>query len=90
MPASKKGGGKKSKPEKSTSSPRAKKAFPPPDNPLLRHQADEILLESGNASQEQLAKLRIKALEQTQRMASSDSSGTVNTTQRATAVEGAP
>jgi hypothetical protein len=83
MPARKKGGGKKSKPQKSRSSPRLKKAVPPPDNPLLRHQADEILFEGGNASPEQLAELRVKALEQTQRMASSDSSDTVNTTQRA-------
>ncbi|HET6979598.1 MAG TPA: hypothetical protein VFI24_24920 [Pyrinomonadaceae bacterium] len=83
MPARKKGERKKSKSQKSTSSPRLKKAVPPPDNPLLRHQADEILLEGENASQEKLAKLRVKALEQTQRMASSDSSGTVNTTQRA-------
>jgi hypothetical protein len=78
MPARKKGGGKKSKPQKSKSSPRLKKAVPPPDNPLLRHQADEIPLEGESASQEQLAKLRAKALEQTQRMANSDSSSQHN------------
>jgi hypothetical protein len=83
MPAKKRGGGKKSKLQKSTYSSRLKKAVPPPDNPLLRHQADEVLLEGGNATQELLAKLRVKALEQARRMASSDSSGTVNTSQRA-------
>jgi hypothetical protein len=83
MPARKKLGGKKSKLEKTTSSLRLKKAIPPPDNPLLRHQAHDILLEGGNASQEQLAALRIKALEQTRRMTGSDSSDRVNRTQDA-------
>lgn len=83
MPARKKRGEKKSKPEKTGSSPELKKAVPPVDNPLLRHQADEIPLEGGDASQKRLAEQRLKAIEQTRRMANPDSSDTVNRTQRA-------
>jgi hypothetical protein len=83
MPARKKRGEKKSKPKKTRSSAQLKKAVPPLDNPLLRHQADEILLEGGHASQKRLAELRFKAIEQTRQMANPDSSNTVNKTQRA-------
>ena len=83
MPARKKRGKKESKPKKTRSSAQLKKAVPPLDNPLLRHQADEILLEGGDASQKRLAELRLKAIEQTRRMADPDSSDTVNRTQRA-------
>jgi hypothetical protein len=83
MPGRKKRGEKKSKPKKTTSFPQLKKAVPPLDNPLLRHQADEVFLEGGHASQKRLAELRFKAIEQTRRMANPDSSDTVNRTQRA-------
>jgi hypothetical protein len=68
------GGEKKSKREKTTAAPRLKKAVPPPDNPLLRHQADEVSLEGGNISQQEMARLRAKAWEQIQRNSASDSS----------------
>jgi hypothetical protein len=76
MASRKTSGGKKSKREKSTSSPRLEKAVPPPDNPLLRYQADEASLEQDGASQRRMATLRAKAWEQTQRAAVSDSSDT--------------
>jgi hypothetical protein len=79
MPTRKRARPKKSKPQKSTSS-RLKKAVPPPDNPLLRHQADEVALEGEDTSQKEMAKLRAKAWEQTRRMTSPDSTDTVNKT----------
>jgi hypothetical protein len=79
MASRKTGGEKESKREKSPSSPRLKKAVPPPDNPLLRYQADEVSLEGGDASPRQMAKLRAKAWEQTRSAAASDSSNTVDT-----------
>ena len=90
MPARKKRGEKKSKPKKTKSSPQLKKAVPPLDNPLLRHQADEILPEGGDASQKPLAELRFKAMEQTRRMADPDSSDTVKERNAPTTGEGAP
>ena len=59
---------------------RLKKAVPPPDDPLLRHQADET--DQGTAvSEREMAELRLKAIEQTRQMPNASSIDTVNKTQ---------
>ena len=52
----------------------------PPDDPLLRHQADET--DQGTAvSEREMAELRLKAIEQTRQMPNASSIDTVNKTQ---------
>jgi hypothetical protein len=60
---------------------RLKKAVPPPDDPLLRHQADETDQETGSVSEREMAELRLKAIEQTRQMANASSTDTPNKTQ---------
>lgn len=59
---------------------RLKKAVPPPDDPLLRHQAEEADQGTG-VSEKELAELRLKAIEETQHMPSVSSTETLNKTQ---------
>jgi hypothetical protein len=49
-----------------------KKAVPPPDDPLLRHQAEELA--HGGDEDRQRALARAKAIEQARRMPASDPS----------------
>ena len=60
---------------------RLKKAVPPPDDPLLRHQAEETVQETGGASEREMAELRLKAIEQTRQMPNARSIDTLNKTQ---------
>ena len=57
---------------KKTRRQRLKKAALPPDNPLLRHQAEKAPREVGGITDEEQARLRLKALEQTRDMPASD------------------
>jgi hypothetical protein len=52
---------------------RLPKAVPPPDNPLLRHQADEARL-GGGADEVQMARARARALRLTKEMPTADES----------------
>ena len=54
-------GGKRS--QSGTAAPRLKKAVPPPDNPMLREES-EAAARGGGMTDEQMAKLRAKALEE--------------------------
>jgi hypothetical protein len=58
--------GKESSAQKAASLPRLKKAVPAPDNPMLRHLAEEVVLEGGDTTQAEMARLRAKAWEQIQ------------------------
>jgi hypothetical protein len=60
---------------------RLKKAVPPPDDPLLRHQANETAQGTGHASEREMAELRLKAIEQTRQMPNASSIDTLNKTQ---------
>jgi hypothetical protein len=51
---------------------RLKRAVPPPDDPLLRHQAEETDQGTG-ASEREMAELRLKAIEQTRQMPNASS-----------------
>jgi hypothetical protein len=62
MPKKRKSGGKRSQP-KDSPAPRLKRAVPPPDNPMLREASDAAARASG-MTEEQMARLRAKALEQ--------------------------
>jgi hypothetical protein len=73
MGTKKRAAAKKSKSEKPPARP-LEKAVPPPDNPLLRHQADDAAREGENLDEQQMAKLRLKALKYTQEMPTSDES----------------
>ena len=55
---------------------RMQKAVPPPDNPLLRHQADEAARGGENLDEQRMAKARLEALKYTQQMPTSDESET--------------
>lgn len=59
---------------------RLKKGVPPPDDPSLRHQAEESG-EGTGASERQMAELRLKAIEQTRQMPNANSIDTQNKTQ---------
>ena len=59
---------------------RKRKAIPPPDNPLLRHQAEEVDLQGERANEEQMARLRLNALEQTKKMPTTDVADTSENT----------
>ena len=59
---------------------RLKKAVPPADDPLLRHQAEESDQGTG-ASEREMAELRLKAIEQTRHMPNANSIDTQNKTQ---------
>ena len=56
---------------------RLTKAVPPPDDPLLRHQADEADQGTG-VSEREMAELRLKAIEQTRQMPNASSIDTLN------------
>ena len=59
---------------------RLKKAVPPADDPLLRHQAEEID-QGTSASEKEMAELRLKAIEETRHMPNASSTETLNKTQ---------
>jgi hypothetical protein len=59
---------------------RVKKAATPPDDPLLRHQAEEADQGTG-ASEREMAALRLKAIEQTRQMPDASSIDRLNKTQ---------
>jgi hypothetical protein len=59
---------------------RPKKAVPPPDDPLLRYQAEEAD-QGTSASEKEMAELRLKAIEETQQMPDASSTETLNKTQ---------
>ena len=61
----------KSSSTKSSPARRLPKAVPPPDNPLLRHQADEARL-GGGADEVQMARARARALRLTSQMPTAD------------------
>jgi hypothetical protein len=62
---------KNSGPKKSDAPPPLQKAVPPPDNPLLRFQAEEgPRLEGGDSDTKEQARLRAKAFEQLSRKSS--------------------
>jgi hypothetical protein len=80
MAGKKKSSGKESKAPRPAPRPRLKKAVPPPDNPMARHQADEPTLEGGDTTQKEMARLRAKAWEQTRQTANPDSDETIKET----------
>jgi hypothetical protein len=53
-----------------------KKAVPPPDNPWLRHQAEELAHGGGNEREQALA--RARALQQTREMPAADAGNDVS------------
>jgi hypothetical protein len=55
--------------------------MPPPDNPLLRHEANRAVRDTDRVTERQLAELRLKAIKQTRRMPSSSSFDTSHKTQ---------
>lgn len=57
--------------------PRLQKAVPPPDNPLLRHEAQEAAL-GGGADEVQMARARARAIRQTQEMPVADPADTTD------------
>ena len=67
----KKGSGAKNAKTKSLPARRLTKAVPPPDDPLLRHQADEARL-GGGADEQQMARARARALRITKEMPTAD------------------
>lgn len=55
-----------------------KQAMPPPDDPLLRHEANRAVQETDRVTERQMAELRLKAIKQTRQMPSSSSIDTLN------------
>ncbi len=68
---------KKSVAQRPAAKPRLKKAVPPPDNPLLRHEAQEVAL-GGGADEVQMARARARAIQQTQEMPVADTTETTD------------